>query len=574
MNGAQRLTDAFLQLDAALPSAQFPLPLDGAEGLRSLASSLSHQLRDYLLPRASRLDAPLLAVVGGSTGAGKSTLVNSLLRATVTKPGVLRPTTKSPVLICHPDDEAWFRSDKVLPNLVRTDTQLHDSRALHIVAFPDLPPGLALLDAPDIDSIDDENRTLARQLLLAADLWLFVTSAARYADAVPWDYLATAAERNTVVSVIVNRCPPEALADVAGHLAQMLAERGLERAKLFAVPERALPDDGMLPLSDVASIRQWLAQLASQAEARSQVAIQTLAGSVRSLDGQLKELTDGIARQDEALTELRDQAVAAYRSAAGAVNEAAGDGTMLRGEILSRWQDLVGTGEFMRSIEERISMLRDRLTGWIRGEQKVEAVEVAISDSLATVLQEAGERAAEQTVTSWSRTRWGRDIVGADPSLSTPSPGFHDEAAAAIRAWQGDVLKLVEEEGRGKRMKARFLALGTNVLGAALIVFVFSMTAGLTAAEVGIAGGTSVLAQRLLEAVFGEGAVRELAERAKLELAARVEGVLANELARYELILSTLSVDESATRQLTDAGASLRAAARGAFDDLTRPIDS
>ena len=363
------------------------------------------------------------------------------------------------------------------------------------------------------------------------------------------------------------------MGDVAGHLAQMLAERGLERAKLFAVPERALPPDGMLPLGDVAGIRQWLAQLASQSEARSQVAIQTLAGSVRSLDGQLKELTDGIARQDEALTELRDQAVAAYRRAASDVNEAAGDGTMLRGEILSRWQDLVGTGEFMRSIEERISLVRDRLTGWFRGEQKVEAVEVAISDSLATVLQEAGQRAAEQTVVSWSRTRWGRDIVTAEPSLAHPSKEFNEEATAAIRAWQGDVLKLVEDEGRGKRMKARFLALGTNVLGAALIVFVFSMTAGLTAAEVGIAGGTSLLAQRLLEAVFGEGAVRKLAERAKLELAARVEGVLANELARYELILSSLSVDPDATQKLTDAAGTLRAAARGAFDDLTRPVE-
>ncbi|HJE52090.1 MAG TPA: dynamin family protein, partial [Tessaracoccus flavescens] len=201
MNGAQKLTEAFEQLKSALPLAQYPLPLDGVDTLRGLATSLTQQVRDYLLPRASKLDAPLLAVVGGSTGAGKSTLVNSLLRAHVTRPGVLRPTTKSPVLICHPEDEEWFRSERILPDLVRTDAQLHDSRALQIVPFEDLPPGLALLDAPDIDSIDDDNRTLARQLLLAADLWLFVTSAARYADAVPWDYLRQAAERNTVVSV-------------------------------------------------------------------------------------------------------------------------------------------------------------------------------------------------------------------------------------------------------------------------------------------------------------------------------------------------------------------------------------
>ncbi|MHA7859948.1 GTPase family protein [Tessaracoccus sp. Y36] len=571
MSGSQKLVDAFHLLDATLPSAQFPLPLDGAESLRSLAGSLAHQVRDYLLPRASRLDAPLLAVVGGSTGAGKSTIVNSLLRAEVTRPGVLRPTTKSPVLICHPDDEEWFRSDKVLPGLVRTDTQLHDSRALHIVAFPDLPPGLALLDAPDIDSVDDANRALARQLLLAADLWVFVTSAARYADAVPWDYLHQAQERNTMLAVVVNRCPPGAIAQVAGHLAQMLAERGLASAKLFAIVERALGHDGMLPLPDVGGLRQWLGQLASQTEARAQVAVQSLAGSVRSLDPQLHELIGGIHRQNEAIEELREQSVSTYRQAVVDVAEAAGDGTMLRGEILSRWQDLVGTGEFMRSIEERISAFRDRLTGWFRGEPEVRAVEVAISDNLAAVLQEKGQWAAEQVAVKWSRSRWGRDIIVAEPGLAHPSPDFDAAATAAIRAWQSDVMRLVEEQGRGKRMKARFLALGTNILALALMIVVFAATGGLTGAEVGIAGGASVLAQRLLEAVFGEGAVRKLAEKAQADLEARVQGVLSVELSRYGAILDSLAVDDGATAQLESAAVTLRDAARSAFDDLTAP---
>lgn len=571
MSGTQKLVEAFHLLDGALPAAQFPLPLDGAESLRSLAGSLAHQVRDYLLPRAARLDAPLLAVVGGSTGAGKSTLVNSLLRAEVTKPGVLRPTTKSPVLICHPDDEEWFRSDKVLPGLVRTDTQLHDSRALHVLAFPDLPPGLALLDAPDIDSVDDANRALARQLLLAADLWVFVTSAARYADAVPWDYLQQAQERNTMLSVVVNRCPPGALGQVAGHLAQMLAERGLASAKLFAVPERALAPDGLLPLPDVGGLRQWLGQLASQSEARAQVAVQSLAGSVRSLDPQLHELIAGVERQDGALSELREQADSAYRQAAAEVAEAAGDGTMLRGEILGRWQDLVGTGEFMRGIEERLSAFRDRLSGWFRGDAKVEAVETAISENLAAVLQEKGQWAAQHVAVTWSRTRWGRDIIAAEPGLAYPSPDFDGAAAAAIRAWQSDVMRLVEEQGRGKRMKARFLALGTNMLALALMIVVFSLTGGLTGAEVGIAGGTSLLAQRLLEAVFGEGAVRKLAEQAQRDLSARVDGVLAVELARYGVILDSLAVDDDANVRLQAAAAALRGAARNAFDDLTAP---
>ena len=60
------------------------------------------QIDDYLLPRLRSMDAPLLMVVGGSTGAGKSTLVNSLVGADVSPAGVLRPTTRAPVLVCHP----------------------------------------------------------------------------------------------------------------------------------------------------------------------------------------------------------------------------------------------------------------------------------------------------------------------------------------------------------------------------------------------------------------------------------------------------------------------------------------
>ena len=49
------------------------------------------------------------------------------------------------------------------------------------------------------------NRALAKQLLAAADLWLFVTTANRYADAVPWKLLEDAAGRDITVGVVLNR---------------------------------------------------------------------------------------------------------------------------------------------------------------------------------------------------------------------------------------------------------------------------------------------------------------------------------------------------------------------------------
>src|SRR5690606_16186525 len=141
-----------------------------------------------------RLDAPLLAVVGGSTGAGKSTLVNSLVGQEVSRASAILPTTRRPVLVHHSDDAAWFTGDRVLPGLARVQGAAPSTphaeedpiTGLGLVGAASVPRGLALLDAPDIASVVAANRRLATQLLAAADLWIFVTTAARYADAVPW----------------------------------------------------------------------------------------------------------------------------------------------------------------------------------------------------------------------------------------------------------------------------------------------------------------------------------------------------------------------------------------------------
>jgi len=109
----ERLLAALTDLRAAVADARLPLDTGDAEAARALARRVREQLDDHLLPRVRQLGAPLLAVVGGSTGAGKSTLVNSLLRAEVSPSGVIRPTTREPVLVHHPDEGAWFAGDRV-----------------------------------------------------------------------------------------------------------------------------------------------------------------------------------------------------------------------------------------------------------------------------------------------------------------------------------------------------------------------------------------------------------------------------------------------------------------------------
>lgn len=541
--GEQRAR-ALRGLRDALAGVRLPLGLPGSEAVALRTREAVAQLDDYVLPRLNRLEAPLLAVVGGSTGAGKSTLVNSVIGRVVSAPGVIRPTTRSPVLVHHPEDAAWFGADRVLPGLARSADRVADARTLQLVPEPTLPRGLAILDAPDVDSVVAENRALAAQLLAAADLWLFVTSAARYADAVPWDYLRSAAARDAVVAVVLDRVPPAAMGEVPVHLGQMMGQRGLGSSPLFAVPETQVDDDGLLPDAAVAPIRGWLAELARDAASRRAVVLQTLDGAIRSLVAASPGIAQAVTDQAGAIQTLRSDAEQSYAEAVRTVSVQTADGSMLRGEVLERWHDFVGTGEFFRAVEQRIGWLRDRMVAAFKGEPK-QAVEVtaAVESGMEVLIREAGEAAAARTASAWQAHPAGRELLAeAGADLGRASQEFDGAAKQVVRDWQSDVMELVSEVGASKKSRARFWALGVNGVGVALMILVFSQTGGLVGAELGVAGGTAVLAQRVLEAVFGEDAVRRLAKQAKQQLDDRVEVLLAGELARYETALAAVDL--------------------------------
>src|SRR4051794_29721569 len=133
------LPGALQQLRDQVAAAPLGLATTGREAAARTARAVVDQVDDYLLPRLRDLDAPLLTVVGGSTGAGKSTLVNSLVQAPVTMPGVLRPTTRAPVLVCSSVDVAAFSGDRVLPGLPRTTGEGSAVSGIKLVPTDELP---------------------------------------------------------------------------------------------------------------------------------------------------------------------------------------------------------------------------------------------------------------------------------------------------------------------------------------------------------------------------------------------------------------------------------------------------
>ena len=567
-HASAELLGALGTLHGGVEQASLRLETPTVAEARKTQADVVDQLADYVLPRLVQLDAPLLVVVGGSTGAGKSTLVNSIVGERVTESGVLRPTTRSPVLVHNPADTHWFQPGRILPEMARTLTPTNDTYALRLAPSKRVPQGLAILDAPDVDSIDKGNRELAAQLLAAADLWLFVTSAARYADQVPWDYLRAAAERSTSVAVVLDRTHAEAVFEVRGHLARMMTSRGLSDSPLFTVPESGVDTEGLLPREAVADIIGWLHELATDPDARTQVITQTLDGAIRQNVFSAHDIADAMDDQIEVAELLHRDLANCYDKATENIAAATGDGSLLRGEVLARWQDFVGTGELLRSVEEKVGRIRDRLMDGVTGKRtRSNDVSEAVEQGIHMLLLEHAESAAEAVARSWGSVEAGRHLLDSTRGLERASRDFRTKAERTVRDWQQGVLELVRTEGADKRMTAKFLAFGVNGIGVALMVVMFSHTAGVTGGEAGIAGGTAVIGQKLLEAIFGDQAVRRLAEQAHADLGTRVAVLFEGEKQRYAQLLDLPETIKASQASLRDAARNAEYARHADFLD-------
>ncbi|WP_143591379.1 ABC transporter [Thermoactinospora rubra] len=553
------LLGALQELRRGLDRELFPLAVGDVAAARDAQRELIGQLDDYLLPRLRSIDAPLLAVVGGSTGAGKSTLVNSLVGADVCEPGVLRPTTLTPTLVVSAADRPWFLEQNVLPGLPRA-TGRAEPGTLRVETAGSLAPGLALLDAPDIDSVVTANRELAAQLLAAADLWLFVTTAARYADEVPWSFLRSARDRSTALAVVLNRVPAEAVAAVSADLSRLLEANGLGGTRLFTVPEAVLPDEkARLPQESVRPVSQWLTELAADAAERARVVRQTLSGALASLGTRVPPLAEAVERQRSGFEGLRSIVEAAYGGGMADFDEGMRDGSLLRGEVLARWQDFIGTGDLMRALESKVGWLRDRIVGFFTGRpQTTVQLRVALESGVVALIRAAADASAERAIEGWSAAPGGAELLDrggavAASRLGRASPDLPQRAEKLVRGWQEYVLELVSQEGAERRTTARVASFGVNGAGLLLMLAVFASTGGLTGIEVGIAGGTSLLSQKLLEAIFGDQAVRELTAKARDDLRSRVRGLMDEEAARFTALLEGLEPPPDAAEALRGA---------------------
>ena len=124
-----------------------------------------------------------------------------------------------------------------------------------------------------------------------------------------------------------------------------------------------------------------------------------------------------------------------------------------------------------------------------------------------TLMRGAAADAAEQADSAWQAHPAGAALI--DPALQSPSPDLPSGRAAgpglaARRARPGAAARPATSGPWPRSARTRSTRSGLTVM-----VAVFAATAFIpTGAEVAVAAGTTVAAQKVLEAIFGDQAVR------------------------------------------------------------------
>jgi GTPase SAR1 family protein len=201
-------------------------------------------IRDYLIPRIGDPTAPLIVVFAGPTGAGKSTLLNSVLGSDRSLAGPVRPTTKDPLVLSSEARAERYR------HIGGVSCEVTTGRA------PILEE-LILVDTPDIDSTSREHRAMAETMIDNADVVVYVSSALRYSDQVPWEVLRRAHSRGTPVIHVMNRIKSSSRGALADYSLRLERE-GLV-PDLVAVQEHHIPRGAQsIPTAAIEELRDRL----------------------------------------------------------------------------------------------------------------------------------------------------------------------------------------------------------------------------------------------------------------------------------------------------------------------------
>ena len=247
-------------LDQVVELGRGRLPAEVVEDAERIAGKAGARLR-------LGVESTVVALAG-TTGSGKSSLLNALAGTDVSTVGVRRPTTSTATAVVWGAGGAGELLDWLAVPARHT-----------LPPDPGVPDGLVVLDLPDFDSVQLSNRLEADRLVELVDLLVWVLDPQKYADASLHDtYLRPLAGHADVMLVLLNqadRLPPAAVDVCVADLRTLLAGEGLGAVPVLATSART-----------GAGLDELRALLASRAAARRD--------AVRRLEADLRRTTEAL----------------------------------------------------------------------------------------------------------------------------------------------------------------------------------------------------------------------------------------------------------------------------------------
>lgn len=224
-------------------------------------------------------DTYVLALVGG-TGVGKSSLLNALAGSAVSSASVRRPTTAHPL--------AWVpRSGRtelggLLGWLGIPDDEVRDHAQ-------DALGNVAILDLPDVDSVEVAHRERVEAILPRVDAVVWVTDPEKYHDAILHDDFLTTwlprLERQVVVLNKTDRLTADDAARIRHDLERDLAlkaGRGIRGGAVVRVLPTSARGSGSAGIDE---LRDWLADAVEAKRVVRAHVVTAIAAAVAELAG-------------------------------------------------------------------------------------------------------------------------------------------------------------------------------------------------------------------------------------------------------------------------------------------------
>jgi hypothetical protein len=381
----------------------------------------------------------------------------------------------------------------------------------------------------------------------------------------------------------------------------MLTANGLGDTQRFVIPETLLTE-GRLPADIYGPIREWLEDTAAREDRRVAVLTQTMSGVLDTFRTRIPGLASQAEAQLTLRAELQSTVEEAYAAGLSEIDQATADGSLLRGEILARWQDFTGTGDLLRMLQVRRGSGAASRPRKRRMPARASALKTAVRTGLESLVAAVADRAAENAVSRWRQhpaggplltglsARAGRDYVSefaaeaaltfgeaaalgdaaggssrpdrtgmatisreGAAALGKSAPDLARRTSRAISAWQDHVMHLVAAENVTKRSIARVVTFDVEPLALVLTIGLLGDGAAGEAAS----AGTSVVPQHLLTSLFGAGPLRDVAARARGDLHDRIALLFDEEMLRFAQVIDAAGVPDDTSpgqlRQVTQA---------------------